>query len=285
MPQISKKKIDMLLLIIIPALIIAVIFTVKSYFANKPSTPQPQTAQAHVIFLNVGQGDAILIQKDRRQILIDGGNGRDILNRLGETMPLFDKSIDLVVATHPDEDHMGGLVKVLENYQIGEIMETGIACEKDMCKKMDELISQKHIPVLNAVAGDEIKIANDIDMFVLYPFENIAGKEFKETNDSSIVMKADIAGKKYLFTGDAQDKTEKALMAANFNLHAGLLKVGHHGSKHSTSAAFLQEVMPEEAVISVGENKYGHPTQEVLTRLQNMNIKILRTDQAGSIRF
>jgi competence protein ComEC len=278
MIKISKNKLKIFFLVIATGV---TVFVVASYLSKSVSQKQ----KAEVIFLNVGQGDAILIQQNRMQILVDGGNGQEIMNRLGEVMPFADKKIDLVVMTHPDEDHMGGLVKVLENYKVGKIMEPGIACDKDMCKKWDELISQKHISVLDARLGQEIKFGDKIDISVLYPFENLSGKNFKNTNDSSLVLKADIDGKKYLLTGDAEDNTEKDLINSNLYLDADILKVGHHGSKYSTSAAFLQAVTPEKAVISVGENKYGHPTEEVLNRLKNMNIETLRTDQVGNVRF
>jgi competence protein ComEC len=246
-------------------------------------TQAPSTA--HVIFLNVGQGDAALIEKDNMQILIDGGDGQQILNRLGETMPFADKEIDLLILSHPDEDHMGGLVKVLESYRVDKIMESGIDCDKDICKKWDALIAQDGIPVTDAKLGDDIRFGNDIDIDVLYPFEDIKGKEFKDTNASSLILKANVVGRKYLFTGDAEDNVEKEILDSNINLDADVLKISHHGSKSATSALFLQAVSPQTAVISVGKNTYGHPTEEVLTRLRNMNIEILRTDEKGNIKY
>lgn len=279
MVKISKNKLDLILLAVVLFLIAAAIFVIRPYVYA------PVSQKAEVIFLNVGQGDAILIQQNRMQILVDGGNGEDILNRLGEVMPFADKKIDLVVATHPDEDHMGGLIKVLENYQVGEVLETGIDCDKDMCKKWDELISQDKIPVLDATVGEEIKFGDKVDISVLYPFENISRKEFKDTNDTSVILKAKVEDKRYLLTGDAEFPVENELMAHHIDLRADVLKVAHHGSKNSTSASFLQEVAPKEAVISVGKNDYGHPTEEVLNRLKNMNIEVLRTDEKGNIRF
>jgi len=119
----------------------------------------------------------------------------------------------------------------------------------------------------------------------LYPFADISGKEFKNTNEASLVIKAVVEDRKYLLTGDTEDDTERDLVASNLDLDADVLKVSHHGSKNATSAEFLQAVSPEQAVISVGENSYGHPTEEVLTRLKNMNVEILRTDEKGSVKF
>ena len=263
---------------------IALSFVLAAYLIDKHVFGGAES-RAEVIFLDVGQGDATLVQKGRMQILVDGGDGQEILNRLGEEMPFTDRSIDLVVVTHPDEDHMGGLIKVLENYRVDMIMETGITCEKDICEKWEDLIDRGNIPVTRAKMGENVRYGEAIDIWVLYPFTDVSGKEYKETNESSIVLKADIEGREFLFTGDTEDETEKEMIRSNLDLDADVLKVSHHGSKNSTSAAFLQEITPEEAVISVGENSYGHPTEEALNRLKNMGVDILRTDEKGSIRF
>lgn len=238
-----------------------------------------------VVFFDVGQGDATLIEEGNTQILIDGGDGQDILNRLGQYMPYADRRIELVIVSHPDEDHMGGLIKVLENYEVDRVLEPGIACDKSLCKKWDGLIAQKQIPTVDAKLGVEILYGGDIDLDVLYPFEDLGGKIEKETNSASVVLKATVAGRRYLFTGDAESEVEEQLLRSNLDLGADVLKVAHHGSKNATSAAFLMAVKPKEAVISVGKNAYGHPTQEVLTRLSNMGVTISRTDQKASIAF
>lgn len=242
-------------------------------------------ARAEVIFLDVGQGDAILIQEGNLQILIDGGDGRHILGRLGEFMPWSDRKIELMIVTHPDKDHMGGLIKVLENYEVGEILEPGISCSKDICEKWDQLISGKNISSTDAMAGMDIQFEEDVHITILYPFENLSGRTFSNSNEASIVMKATVEGRKYLLTGDMESKAEKALIGANLDLDVDVLKISHHGSKSATTPEFLQETTPEKAVISVGKNSYGHPAEEILTRLRNMNIEVLRTDEAGSVRF
>ncbi|MFA7170127.1 MAG: ComEC/Rec2 family competence protein [Candidatus Paceibacterota bacterium] len=271
------KKIGIFFFVLAAGAILFIVFQSLSQNSSSQKT--------EVIFLDVGQGDAILIQKDRMQILIDGGRGQEILDRLGEFMPMGDKNIEFMVATHPDEDHMGGLVKVLENYEVGQILESGIACDKDFCGEWDELIVENNIFVLDAKMGQEIQFGEDVDIWVLYPFENLSEKEFKNTNDASLILKAVVEGRKYLLTGDTEAKIEEELLRSNLDLDVDILKVSHHGSKNATSAAFLQAVTPEKAVISVGENSYGHPTEEVLTRLKNMNIETFRTDEVGSVKF
>jgi len=281
----KKQKISGVLLAGLLFFAIAFSYHVNDYAGKVKGVSEKKEQKAEIIFLDVGQGDAILIQEGWTQILIDGGNGQDIMNRLGEFMPLGDRKIDMLVATHPDEDHMGGLVKVLSSYEVGKILESDIACDKDLCKKWEELIAADNVPVSDAKLGQEIDFGQDVELTVLYPFADISGKEFKNTNEASLVIKAVVEGKKYLLTGDTESDVEQDLVASNLDLDADVLKVSHHGSKNATSAEFLQAVSPEQAVISVGENSYGHPTEEVLTRLKNMNVEILRTDEKGSVRF
>ena len=277
------------------------IFAVIAFCQQKP------TQVPKIIFLDIGQGDAVLIDTgDDLQILIDGGDGRDILNKLGEHLPFYDRKIELVVMTHPDKDHLGGLVEVLKYYEVGQILETGIKCNKAICEEWDKLIEEKNIPVKYAEFGQRIRTEN-MELAVLYPFENLEGKEIKNSNDASIVLRAVVENpfqigenssegqndnvnleqepwsKKadVLFTGDAGYPVEKELLGKNINVKARILKVSHHGSKHATSNTFLQAVNPEKAIISVGKNSYGHPAEELLNRLKNMSIEIFRTDEIG----
>jgi len=282
----NKRQIyNIVLLIILILSVVILLYFANDYVGKVKGVSEQQESTAEIIFLDVGQGDAILIQEGWTQILIDGGNGQEIMNRLGEFMPMGDRKIELMVATHPDEDHMGGLIKVLSFYEVGEILESGIACDKDLCKKWEELIAADNISVVDVELGREIKLGDDVDITVLYPFEEITDEEYKNTNDASLVLKAVVEDRKYLLTGDTEGKVEQELVASNLDLSADVLKVSHHGSKNATSAEFLLAVSPKQAVISVGENSYGHPTEEVLNRLSNMNIEIFRTDEDGSVRF
>jgi len=263
-----------------------------------------------VIFFDVGQGDSAMIDAgNNTQILIDGGSGNAVLERIGKYLPFYDRKIELVIMTHPDKDHMGGLVEVLKYYQVGQVLETGIFCETAICKEWDELILEKNIPVKYAEFGQKINIGN-VNIDILYPFENLKDKEVKDDNDASIILKLTINkglfklgengggsqkilkqvqddnfNNSYLFTGDIGFKTEKELLYKNINIEAKILKVSHHGSKNATSNEFLQAVKPEKAVISVGKNSYGHPAEELLNRLKNMSIEIFRTDERGDLVF
>ena len=271
--------------------LILIIFFLTTAFASlafwQNNSVGNKNEKTKIIFLDVGQGDAMMIDllKDT-QILIDGGDGKDILNKLGEHLPFYDRKIELVIMTHPDKDHLGGLVEVLKYYEVEQILETGIKCEKAICEEWDRLIEEKNIPVKYAQFGQRIKVGN-IEMVVLYPFENLKDKEVKDSNDVSIVLRLVVNSEQglqpesvgILLTGDAGFPVENDLMSQNINLESKILKVSHHGSKNATSNKFLQIVNPEKAIISVGKNSYGHPARELLNRLKNMSIEIFRTDE------
>ncbi|MCK4591904.1 MBL fold metallo-hydrolase [Candidatus Parcubacteria bacterium] len=299
----SKKYLYIILIFLFLFNILAVV----AFYQQKPiQTPR-------VIFLDVGQGDAALIDVGNdMQILIDGGDGKNILEKLGEYMPFYDRKIELVIMTHPDKDHMGGLVEVLKYYEVGRVLETGIECEKAICKEWDKLIKEKNISVKYAQFGQRIKAGN-VEMAVLYPFESLESKEVKNSNDASIVLKLvinknlsnvgengdknqkilnlpasgqdDKFNNSYLLTGDAGFPVEKELLDKNINVESKILKASHHGSKYATSNEFLKAVKPEKAIISSGKNNYGHPAKELLNRLRNMSIEIFRTDRMGDVIF
>ena len=250
-----------------------------------------ENKNSRIIFFDVGQGDSAMIDGgDNVQILIDGGDGNNILEKLGKYMPLLDRKIELVIMTHPDKDHIGGLVEVLKYYQVQQVLQTGIKCDKAICKEWDKLIEEKDIPVTYAHFGQRIK-AGDINVAVLYPFENLKGQEVKNSNDASIILKLVLdqglqpESVEILLTGDAGFPVEKELLDKNINIEAKILKVSHHGSKHATSNEFLQVVKPEKAIVSVGKNSYGHPAEELLNRLKNMSIDIFRTDEVRDVVF
>lgn len=240
-----------------------------------------------ITFFDVGQGNSVFIEaSNNNQVLIDGGPGSQILNKLGETMLFFDRNIDVVILTHPDADHLNGLVDVLEKYEIGEIVEPCINESSAAHGEWNKLIEEKKIPRTCAKFGQKIKLAKNIELNILYPFESLAGMNLKNTNDSSLVIKMSYGENKILLTGDAEEKTEYQLINSGVGLEAQILQVGHHGSKSSTSENFLKAVNPKTAVIQVGKNnRYGHPSQEVLGRLKNISPKIFRTDVDGDIEF
>lgn len=240
-------------------------------------------AEFRVVFFDVGQGDSVFIEDSQKhQILIDGGIGKLVLSRLGRVMPFFDRSLDLVILTHPDMDHLGGILEVLKKYQVDQVFYTGIADESSGYQEFLKILEEEKIKTAFPFAGEKLRLADGVIMNFLSPGD-VKGKKFKDTNQSSFVIRLVDGEKEYLLTGDAGIDVEKKLIKDNVYLAADILKVGHHGSKNSTSENFLKAVAPREAVISVGENKYGHPAPEVLERLNKMGIEILRTDEKGNI--
>ncbi len=250
-----------------------------------------------VIFFDVGQGDSIFIETPQnQQILIDGGPGSAVLEKLGKEMPFWDRTIDLVILTHPDFDHISGLIEVLRRYQVENILWTGILCETAECQEWQKLIATEGANIYLAKAGQNIKLArNDLANFeVLYPFENLEGKKVSNTNNTSIVARLVYGENSFLFTGDAYQSVERELIKRGDEIDSDILKVGHHGSKNSNSSEFIEAVSPQIAVISVGkDNKYGHPNQETLAILEKYGIStlnaphlnVLRTDINGDIKI
>jgi len=243
-----------------------------------------------VDFLNVGQGDSAFIQTPQNhQILIDGGLTSAVSEKLSERMPFWDKDLDLVILSHPESDHMQGLLEILQRYKADYILWSGV---KKFTPEYDEWIlileKQKEIgaKIIIAKAGQEIKAGNVL-IDTLYPLEDVENKELKNTsNDTCLVSKLIFGKNSFLFTGDISSVTEKKLINNKIDLQSDVLKVAHHGSKYSTSDIFLSAVLPRIATISVGaKNTYGHPTPEVLQRLEKFGIKVDRTDQEGDIKF
>lgn len=236
-----------------------------------------------VNFFDVGQGDAIFIEApNHNQVLIDGGPGSAVLSQLGTVMPFYDREIDLVVSTHPDSDHLSGLVDVLEQYKVNQVLTTGVKGKTKEFEKWQELLKNKNIIVEIAQAGQMIKLSENVSLNILSPREDFNGKPAEDLNNTSIVGKLIYGDFEVMLAGDAEKKEEDELLNSNINLDSDILKVGHHGSKNSTSARFLQEVFPEAAVIQVGaNNRYRHPSEEVLERLEG--VKMYRTDQNGRI--
>ncbi len=263
--------------VIIPLLILVVLVSVFAF-----STPD---GKLHVCFLDVGQGDAILIQKDGRQVLIDGGpSPQALMTSLGSELPFWDRTIDLVVLTHPDADHMTGLLEVLNRYDVETVLYPGVNHSSALYSGFLELLSEKDIHVIKAEAGQRISFSNDIYLDVLNP---LAGIRYSNIDNNSVVLRLESGNLSFLFTGDIMNEGEYGLIAHRAIVNSDVLKIAHHGSSSSTTNELLNLVNPEIAVISVGsDNRYGHPTQEVIERLESrVSTGIYRTDIHGTIEF
>jgi len=248
-----------------------------------------QSKFLEVNFFDVGQGDAIFIETpERHQILIDGGPDSTILEKLGAEIPFWDRTIDLVILTHPEEDHLSGLIGVLKRYKVENILWTSVLHAAPEYDEWNRAIENEGAKIQIAKAGQKIFWSKSPEDFIeiLYPFENLSGQDFKDVNDTSVVSRLVFGEKSFLFPGDIFEKAEGEILNRGVEVNSDVLKVAHHGSKTSSSSQFLAEVSPEIAVISLSkDNKYGHPHQETLEKLKNYGIRILRTDQDGDIKI
>ncbi|MBI2356158.1 MAG: MBL fold metallo-hydrolase [Candidatus Doudnabacteria bacterium] len=247
----------------------------------------------HINFYDVGQGDSILIQTYLgNQILIDGGPSDAVLGHLGQDLPFFDRTIDMIILTHAHNDHVAGLIDVLKRYRVKKVILPEVAFESGPYKEFLNLIEEKNVERIFAHAGQRIYLDSGTVFDVYYPYGKVAGVtssgkyqlESDDLNDTSIVGKLSFGKNKILLTGDAGINVEQQLLL-QYDLDSDLLKVGHHGSRHSTSKEFLKEVTPEYSVIQVGKNNYGHPTQETLDNLAAASVQVFRNDQNKTVRF
>ncbi len=239
-----------------------------------------------VNFFDIGQGDGIFIETPKSyQILIDGGPDSTFLEKLGKEMPFWDRTIDLVVLTHPEHDHIAGLIEVLKRYKVSFVLWTGILRDTGEYREWKRLLENNDLTVKIARLGQRITTP-EVFIDVLYPFESLYGQEVKNTNDSSVALRLVHDNNTFLFTGDLGKSIERKLVKNGLVITTDILKVGHHGSKTSTSKELLEALTPKIAVVSSGkENRYGHPCQEVLDILEKYGITVLRTDQSGDIKI
>ncbi len=269
--SLSKKN-----LAVITLLIMAIITTLTAV------TEPDRTL--HAYFLDVGQGDAILFQKGSRQILIDGGPSPDaVLTELGRYMPFRDRSIDLVILTHPDADHLTGLVEIIKRYRVRNIVYSDIESDSRLYSAFLRLLEEKNIASATLVSGQQIIFDDEITLEILNPDSRDVIADF---DDAGLVVRLRTGDISFLLTGDIGFGTEYNLISSRSLTACTVLKVAHHGSATSTSPAFLDIVRPEIAVISCGrDNRFGHPAPEVIRRLEKIGAFIYRTDIHGTVEF
>jgi len=241
-------------------------------------------SELQVIFFDVGQGDSIFIETPQKhQIIIDSGLGnKTLLEKVSSVMPYWDKTIDLIILTHTDSDHISGFFELLDNYIVENILWTGVSGTSSKSEKWETMIDLEGANIIYSNDVNKI-ILGDVVMDIISPDDYIIEKYSKNANDISVVSKMNYKNSSFLFTGDITNKLEKEIV--NEDIFADVLKVSHHGSKHSTCDEFITRVDPLIAVIQVGKNSYGHPADDVLTRLSNFGIKVLRNDINGDIKI
>ena len=281
----NKKVVAMFLTVAVAAGLGLAIFL----FLYNPSK------QLEINFLDVGQGDAALIKTPYGQnILIDGGDGKKILQELPRVLPFYDRTIDLMILTHPHDDHVGGLVPVLKRYHVQKILYTGVAHNSPTYLEWLKVIKRKNIPLTIIDRPQTIALGADLRLNILYPLESFLNKETDNLNNASIVAKLIYKNKSFLLMGDAEQEVEGNLTPSpspitgegnHVSLQSDVIKIGHHGSDTSSSEEFLEAVKPKIGIISVGkDNDFGHPSLRVINRLERLGTKIYRTDLNGWIK-
>ncbi|HEU65351.1 MAG TPA: MBL fold metallo-hydrolase [Chloroflexi bacterium] len=268
--------------LVLPLLVIAIL--VWSIALTAPDD------KLHISFLDVGQGDAILIQTPNGQnILIDGGPDSQKINlELSKKLPFWDRTIDLVVCTQPQADHVTGLIEVLHRYKVKQVLDPGVPYDSAIYQEWLRLIEGEGIEYNIARVGQEIDLGDGIKIEILNPPAEFFQGTSCDIDNNGIVLKLTWNKVSFLFTADIRTEAEFELIGQRANLRSTVLKVSHHGSRTSTTLQFLAAVDPEVAVISAGAaNPFGHPSPEVVERLIDRlgEDNVHRTDQHGTIAF
>ncbi len=239
-----------------------------------------------VAFLDVGQGDAVYIEAPNgNQMLYDAGPPSGaVLRALGDVMPFYDRSIDVAVFSHPDMDHIGGFVDVFDRYKVDVMLEPGASSTNGVYDEAERVIRAHHLTRIIARRGMRVDLGGGVAADILYPDHDMTNAE---TNSASIVMRIHYGSTSFLLSGDLPIKQENYVVGlSGQELHAQVLKLGHHGSHTSSGELWLETVHPDIAVASAGlNNRYGHPHKDTLLLLDSLNIPYLVTFKEGTIRF
>jgi competence protein ComEC len=241
--------------------------------------------ELEVTFLNVGQGDGVFIETPEGiQILIDGGPDGTILRELGKVMPLWDRTIDVVIATHPDKDHVGGLVDVLKRYQVRQVVRIDNHSDTAASKSFDKGAEKEGAAIAYAQTGQVWSFGASTTLTVWSPTGDVRNWE---SNTASIIAQLQFGDIEFMLTGDAPSGIENYLVRTYGDvLRSEVLKLGHHGSRTSSSAEFLEAVTPLYSVVSAGtDNSYGHPHGEVVERVAAASSQLVSTAEMGRIIF
>jgi competence protein ComEC len=267
--------------IFIPLLVVAILVAFAA--ATMPDD------RLHASFIEVGQGDAVLIRRGSLQILVDGGpSAQAITLALGKEMPFWDRTIELVVLTHPHADHITGLVEVLKRYGVRQVIYPSLDYESLLYNEWLSLLEKMDIASTLAQAGQQIDFGNGIIMEILNPQTPILTDTESDIDNNSVVLRLEMGKISFLFGADMMSEAEFELITRRVNLSSNVLKVAHHGSATSTSEEILAVVNPGVAVITVGEgNPFGHPSLEVIKRLEDKlgQQNVYRTDEDGTVEL
>ncbi|WMJ79077.1 ComEC/Rec2 family competence protein [Clostridium sp. MB40-C1] len=255
----------------------SLIFILTSCVASTNSLIDPKY-KLTIHYIDVGQGDSILIQINDKNMLIDAGTKSASVSSYLKKNKIT--KLDYIVATHPHEDHIGGMASIINNFDINNFYAPKITSNSSSFRNMLSSLNKRNIKITSAKARQSIDLDKDVKCFIVAPNSTY----YDKINNHSIVIKLIYKNISFLFTGDAESFSEDEILKNGFNIKSDVLKLGHHGSNSSTSDKFLNEVDPKVAIISCGKgNDYGHPHKEILNKLKNKKILLYRTDLDGTI--
>lgn len=271
----KKPKIQNLL----NTLVIVGVFVGVVLFSSIKASPQA-SCKFEADFFNVGQGDSALIKWDRtNQLLVDGGPDDKVLSALKTAMPPLDRRIEYVILTHPHADHITGLVQVLDYYEIGKIIETQTVSNSFIYKSWKKKIEDKKIPV-ETIDKEKTDLLSGAKLEFYWP----KGEPIDSNmNNTSIVFKFEKENGKILFLGDAEKEAQSAVLELKQDITSDVVKIAHHGAKESYNEEFIIKAKPKIAIISVGKNSFGHPSEVALRSLESLGIKIYKTISEGDV--
>ncbi len=231
-------------------------------------------------------GEAIFVRlPGGYSVLIDGGLNTQVVEKLSEKLHFWEKNIDAVVVSHPDKDHLEGIIALLDRFSVGTLFVSGVHHGSHLFQYFQQLVSQKNVRVVFGNSKTDFRLSNTV-FDIVFPTSSELGKEVKKVNNSSLVLRSRIKSNTFLFTGDIEKTSEKILLKNSARISSDILKVAHHGSKTSSRSDFLQAVSPREAVISAHkDNIFGHPHSETLKRFSTLSIPIRTTATEGDIYY
>jgi competence protein ComEC len=244
-------------------------------------TFSPQTLK--ISFFDIGQGDSIFIESPNgNQMLVDGGPDNTVLRRISKEVGFFDRFIDVVLATHPDQDHIGGLPLILNRYGTGVFIEPGVISDNGTYDALKNKLRENNTNTILARRGMRIDFGDGTNFDILFPDRDVANLE---TNTASIVGRLSYGNTSAILTGDSPIAIETYLVGLyGEGLNSDILKAGHHGSKTSSSESFVRSISPDIAIISAGKNnRYGHPHKDVTELFQKLDVDIFNTATLGTI--
>jgi len=263
-----------------PASYLAILILISLFLGLGMQLFQSKDRHLHLRFYDVGQGDALLIKTpDGYRILIDGGPNNKVLEHLGKDLGPVDRRIDFVILTHPQADHMAGLIEVIKRYEVGQVLVSGVENTTEMYQRWSEALKSKGLQPKIVFQGEKLNFPDGVQINFLWPKEE--HPIVADLNSASLVMRLDFGEFNAELTGDADSQVQPYTTSTS---EVEVLKVPHHGSKTALNPTYISQISPEVSIISAGQNnRYGHPHSELLKLLSKFTNKIYRTDQNGTI--